>query len=553
VNEELNDLAEEYYEYTLEMSPTTALMQGDHRFDERMEDGSRDAEDRHAARLVDFAGRAGAIDPTTLNDDERISREVLMFTTETEAATIDARSPELAVNPAIGFHRMLPVMAPQFPVLEPEHADALVKKYEAIGTYIDQATERLREGVAAERTPIDKHVAETAEQLDEYLASPIAEDALLHVRVPEEFSDADTAAWKERLAGALRDHIRPAYQRHRDVIADEILPAARPVDEPGVCWLSDGDVTYPRAIHRLTSLPMDPREIHEIGLQQIERLADEYREMGRDVLGSEDLSDIFTRLREDPDLHHEDGDAVVATSEAAMASAKAVMADWFGRLPQADCHVESTTSGPIAFYFRPAEDGSRPGIFFVNIDDPTKWGRFEIEAMAYHEGIPGHHLQIAIAQELEGIPEFRKHAWVPAYSEGWGLYSERLADEMGLYTTPLDRIGMLSNDSMRACRLVVDTGMHAMGWSRQEAINFALENSPMSLSTIEPEIDRYIGWPGQALSYMIGRLEIQKLRAEAEAAKGDGFDIKGFHDTVIGSGMLPLETLGRLVREWAGA
>jgi uncharacterized protein (DUF885 family) len=235
-----------------------------------------------------------------------------------------------------------------------------------------------------------------------------------------------------------------------------------------------------------------------------------------------------------------------------MDKAKQVMGDWFGRLPKADCEVMETKTGPTAFYFRPAEDGSRPGIFFVNTEDPTRWGKFEIESMSFHEGIPGHHLQIAIAQELEDIPKFRKHAWVPAYSEGWALYSERLADEMGLFSSTLDRIGMLSADSMRAGRLVVDTGMHALGWSRQEAINYFAANSPMSIATIEGEVDRYIGWPGQALSYMIGRLEIQKLRSEAELALGDDFDIKGFHDATIGSGMLPLETLGRIIREWAG-
>ncbi len=173
--------------------------------------------------------------------------------------------------------------------------------------------------------------------------------------------------------------------------------------------------------------------------------------------------------------------------------------------------------------------------------------------MSFHEGIPGHHLQIAIAQELEDVPKFRTHAWVPAFSEGWALYSERLADEMGLFWSQLDRIGLLSADSMRAGRLVVDTGMHALGWTRQKAIDYLAANSPMSITTIEGEVDRYIGWPGQALSYMIGRLEIQKLRTEAENAMGDDFDIKGFHDTVIGSGMLPLETLGSVVRDWASS
>ena len=229
------------------------------------------------------------------------------------------------------------------------------------------------------------------------------------------------------------------------------------------------------------------------------------------------------------------------------------MGDWFGKLPQADCVVRETPSGPTAFYFRPAADGSRPGTFFVNTADPTRWHTFEIESMAYHEGIPGHHLQLAIAGELEGVPEFRKHAHVTAYAEGWGLYTERLADEMGLYSGPLERIGMLSADSMRAGRLVVDTGIHAMGWTRQQAIDYFVANSPMTLGTIEGEVDRYIGMPGQALAYMVGRLEIMKYRAEAEETMGDRFDIKGFHDTVLGSGLVPLPTLERMVKEWATA
>jgi uncharacterized protein (DUF885 family) len=553
MNEELRDLGSEYHEYRLETSPTTALMMGDHRYDDRMEEASLDAENEHIGRLRAFAARGEAVGVATLDAQERISKDVLVFVTSTEASDLEMRSVEMDVNPAIGFHRNLPVAAPQYPIIEPAHGDALVRKYEAIGRYIDQCSQRLREGVARRHTPIDRHAAETATQLGQYLDTPLSDDALLRARVPESFDAQAEEAWKDRLSVAIRNHIRPAFRRQRDVILEEVLPAARPADEPGLCWLDDGDPAYARAIHRLTSLAMDPREIHEIGLRQIDQLSGEYLALGAQALGTDNLEEMFTGLRDNPDLHFDDGPSVVSASQAAMENAKREMGNWFGRLPESDCLVMETESGPTAFYFRPAEDGSRPGIFFVNTENPSRWGKFEIESMSFHEGIPGHHLQIAIAQELEGIPEFRKHAWIPAYSEGWGLYAERLADEMGLYTSTLDRIGMLSSDSMRAGRLVVDTGIHALGWSRQEAINYLAANSPMSISTIEGEVDRYIGWPGQALSYMIGRLEIQKLRVEAEAALGTAFDIKAFHDTVIGAGMLPLETLGRVVRDWVTA
>ena len=553
MNEALRALGDEYWEYHLEVNPTTAWMMGDHRYDDRHEDASRAAEDAHIGRLRRFNAAAAAIDATDLTADEQISRDVLLFVTETETAAAEARLAELAANPAIGIQTMLPVVVAQLPVATAEHADALVAKYEGIGRYLRQAAERLREGVASGRTPPDLHVDDTVTQIDAYLASPVADDPMLAVNIPPGFDDDDTARWKDRLADAVRDHIRPGYQVYRDVLAAEVRPAARSVEQPGLCSLPGGDAVYAREVYRHTSLPMDPREIHEIGLQQIARLAEEYRALGPTVVGTSELDAIFTALRDDPALHFDDGPSIVAASETAMAKAKAAMGDWFGRLPQADCVVAGTPTGPIAFYYPPAVDGSRPGTFFVNTADPAGWGRFEIEAMAYHEGIPGHHLQLAISQELDDVPMFRKHARITAYAEGWGLYTERLADEMGLYGGPLERIGMLSADSMRAGRLVVDTGMHALGWSRQQAIDYMAANSPLSMSAITAEIDRYIGMPGQALAYMIGRLEMMQLRSRAESTMRDRFDIKGFHDVVLGSGLVPLETLGRMVARWAAA
>ena len=210
--------------------------------------------------------------------------------------------------------------------------------------------------------------------------------------------------------------------------------------------------------------------------------------------------------------------------------------------------VEGTQVGAKAFYFAPATDGSRGGTFFVNTEDPSSWGRFELEAMAFHEGVPGHHLQLAIAAELpDTVPVFRRHLHNSAYAEGWGLYSERLSDEMGLYSSSLDRMGMYSADSMRACLLVVDTGLHALGWSRQQAIDFMVANSPLTEGVCRPEVDRYICRPGQATSYMVGRLEIERIRREAEERQGEAFDVRRFHSAVLDSGSLPLGVLDRVV------
>ena len=554
VNERLRTLGEEFWEFHLADSPTMALMLGDHRFGHLHEDPSLEAENAAIASYRKFAERAEAIDPSTLTTDERVSRDVLIFDATTNAHGLEARSAELSVNHVIGEQSMLATQVQQLPIAKPEHAEALLEKYEGIGRYFVEAAARLEQGVEKGRTPIGLHARKTVEQLDEMLTSPIESDPMLAVRVPEDFSDEDTTRWKADLAAAIADHIRPGLKTYRDVISDTVIPDARPDDRPGICWLDDGDDIYQNAIRRHTSLThLTAEEIHQIGLDSIARLDEEYKELGAEVLGTSDLTEIYGRLRDDPKLHFEDGPTIVAASEVALAKAKAAMGDWFGKLPQADCLVSETPSGPLAFYFRPAADGSRPGTFFVNTSDPSGWGRFEIEALAYHEGIPGHHLQLAIAGELQDIPNFRKHAHITAYAEGWGLYTERLADEMGLYAGPLERIGMISMDSMRAGRLVVDTGMHAHGWSRHQAIDFLASNSPMNIGQITNEVDRYIGWPGQALAYMIGRLEIMRMRQEARDTMGDRFDIKGFHDVVLSSGLMPLPTLDRMVSEWASS
>lgn len=551
MNDQLRTLADEYWNYLLEVNPTQALMLGDHRFDDKMESASREAEDEQIRRLRGFVDRASRLE--NLEADEAITRDVLIHEASTTATELEARTAEYDVNHTTGLQALLPVIIPQLPLEEPEHAEALVLKYRALGRALDEMTGRLREGVAGERTPPALTTEKTVQQLDALLGLPLEANPLLNVRVPAAFDEAREAAWKDELAGVVESVIGPAVQRYRDTIVNEVLPVARPQDRSGTMWIPGGDEFYRNAIVRYTTLPLDPEEIHEIGLSQVERLSHEYRTLGREVLGTDDLEEIYGRLREDADLHFDSGVEVREAAEAALSKAKAAMKDWFGRLPRADCVVGETPSGPTAFYFPPAVDGSRPGTFFVNTANPADLGRFELEALAYHEGIPGHHLQLAIAQELEDVAEFRKHAVVAAYAEGWGLYTERLADEMGLYTGPLERIGMLSADSMRAGRLVVDTGIHAKGWSRSRAIEFLVENSPMAVGTIENEVDRYIGMPGQALAYMIGRLEIQKLRAEAEDVLGERFDIKGFHDTVLGSGMVTLRILRRLVEEWTAA
>jgi uncharacterized protein (DUF885 family) len=549
VNETLAALATEYWEYVLERGPSQALMLGDHRYDDRHEDLSREAEDADVAARRQFSARAAEIDPEGLDSEDRITREVLIFLADGFADLAETHSAEWAVNHTVGMQAWLPVEFPQYPLTKPEHAEAMPSKMRGIARAFEDAAERLREGVAAGRTPMRSTAEKSVSQMDDYLAAPVDNHPFGRFRSPPDWDGEP--AWRQEVAATLESAVLPALRTWRDTVESEVVPAARSDDEAGLCFIPDGEQDYQRAVAFFTTTDRTPEAVHQLGLEQTERLAEEYRAIGGEVVGTTDLKEIYTRLRDDPALHFEDGPSIVAASVEAMAKARAAIGDWFGRLPVADCVVEETPTGPLAFYFRPAADGSRPGTFFINTSEPRAWGTYEVEALAFHEGIPGHHLQLAISNELTDVPDFRKHAFISAYGEGWGLYTERLADEMGLYGSALDRIGMLSFDSMRAGRLVVDTGIHAMGWSRQKAIDYLRDNSPLSVTTIEGEVDRYIGMPGQALSYMIGRLEIQRMRREAEERMGAAFDIKGFHDTVLGSGLVPLGTLDRMVKEWA--
>lgn len=554
MNPELNNLADEFWEYFLETNPLTAHLNGDYRYMDKVEDASRAAEDADIRTYRRIATQAAAIDPETLDAADKVTRETLIYEAGATADIAETRQAEFGIDPIFGPQAAFQVLIPQLTVETAEHAERMLDKYRGVAVMIDQLSDRLREGIASGRVNARFAVDKTVAAIDSMLAIPIEDDTFLKAQMPESFSDEDTDTWRASAAVIVKDDIRPAFLRYRDVIRDEVGPIARSDDEAGLTFLPDGDLVYSRLIAKYTTLPLQAGEIHQIGLQQIDRLAEEYREIAGPIVGTTDLAQIFTALREDPVLHHTSGTDVIAQCEEAFAAAKAEMPNWFGRLPKSDCFVQETSHGAVAFYFAPAEDGSREGTFFMNTADPSSWATYEVQSTAFHEGIPGHHLQVAIAQELgESVPAFQRNGFISAYGEGWALYTERLADEMGLYSSELDRVGMLSADSMRACRLVVDTGMHALGWSRQQGIDYMAENSPMTMHSIVEEIDRYLSNPGQAVSYMIGRLEIQRMRAEATLAMGDAFDIKGFHDAVLGSGLVTLPTLDRIVREWAAS
>jgi uncharacterized protein (DUF885 family) len=550
----LDALARDYWEAVLEDEPLFATQIGERRYDDRLRDPSPAGRAAWRARLEALLAREAALGETNLDPEARVTRSALHEALRSDLAHLRTGVDDWSVDPLEGPQVEFENVESYQPVATPADGAAMVARWRAMGPYVDATIANLRralgDGRVAVRSPVLKSIAE----LDRLASTPDADLALLGpARVDHPgWSAADLSSFRAELTAAVRDGVRPAFARLRDALRHEILPAARPDDRPGIVHVPGGADAYRDLVRYHTSLDLAAEELHATGMAEVARIDAEFVALGERVLRTHGLGETLARLRDDPALHFAARAEIVAVAEASLGRARAALSSTFGILPQAPCAV--VPMGPheeehstIAYYRQPAPDGSRPGQYYVNTSAPATRPRYEAEALAFHESIPGHHLQIAIGQELTGIPEFRRHLGPTAYFEGWGLYTERLSDEMGLYSGDLDRFGILSFDAWRACRLVVDTGMHALGWSRGSAIDFMGAHTALGANNIANEVDRYIVWPGQALAYKTGQLEILRLRDEAREAMGPAFDIRAFHDAVLGGGALPLATLREVV------
>ena len=555
---ELRARAEEYWQARLEESPLLASFLGDHRYDDRADDLSAEADRRRRDRWATLRGRVAGIPAAELAGADAVTRELLLGDLDDAIRQLDLRMVELTANQLQGAHARLLMIASQLRAPTPEHAEMAARRVGQMAAMLDQAAARYREGVAAGRPPARVNVARSLSQIDGYLAAPVEQDPFVRLPGPDDWDG--TEAWRSRLAGAVRDELRPAFARHREVFAGELDAVARPDERPGLCHLQDGPALYQELIESHTGLPLTPEELHEFGLREAqEELPAQFATIGQRAFGTSSPAEIFDRLLNDPELRYPGREAILEHARRCLVVSSAAMGDWFGRLPQAPCELTPVPdylapAMPPAYYQPPAPDGSRPGQFMINLHEPDGRNRSGTAMVAFHEAIPGHHLQLAIAAERTDLPAFQRLAHRhTAFVEGWGLYAERLADEMGLYEGDIDRLGMLGADAWRACRLVVDTGLHAMGWTRQQAIDFMADHAPIEPETIAVEVDRYIGMPGQALAYKVGQREILQLREQAKAAMGARFDIKAFHDTVLGAATVSLPVLRARVTAWAAS
>jgi len=557
---DLAALSEEFWQGALEANPTLATSVGDPRYDDRLPDISPAGVAKDTARLQGILARARAI-PETLPGTDGLTRTALITEVENQLAQISCGFEEWVVDPLGGPQVMLMSLADYTIIETPADAAKFVKRMRASGPYLDTHIANLESGLRKGRVASRDAVKKTIEQLERLAKTP---EESLAVWKPTSatrrgWTSADRKRFEENLHAAITTALRPGLARYQMFLTTKVLSASRPPEKAGLASLPGGTDCYRSMIRAYTSLDMDPQELHQIGLNEVAKFRHDLAELGQSVLGTSDIAEIQKRLRESPEMHFKTSAEVESKARETLARAQAAVPRWFGRVqPKAPCEVKvmgmyEAPYSTIAYYRQPSADGRRPGTYMINTYLPETRPRYEAEALAFHEAVPGHHLQIAVAQELTGIPEFRKHVGVTAFVEGWGLYAERLADEMGLYSTPLDRLGMLSFDAWRSCRLVVDTGMHADGWSRQQAIDYMTENSLLAENNIANEVDRYLTWPGQALAYKVGQIEILKLRDEAKKKLGSRFDIKTFHDAVLGNGAVSLPVLRQQVEAYIAA
>ena len=550
-NAAVNGLADRFWNGILERDPLWATLLGDERFNDRWPDIGADGRAADEAAYRSVLAEAHAIPADALDPEQVITRDLLILVAENQLEALAQKQYQLAIDHMSG-PQLWPAQVAQYqPVDTPVRIELLLTRYATFPALIDQYISTLAEGVADGRTAAAMPVRRAIEQIEWLLAMP-AEDAPATTML--EVGDED----RTRVAAAVETHIYAGLRRLRDYLADAYEPHAR--QQPGLSATPGGDEAYRLAIRMQTTLATTAEEVHAFGLADLETIEEEKDAIAR-RLGHADRHALREALATDPANHTDDPEALVQLAQEQTERAYAAAPQYFGRLPSANCYVKAVEAyremdSPPAFYMPPSLDGSRQGQYYINTYEPMERQLHKIAAITFHEATPGHHFQIAIEMELAGLPAFRtlgaRMAGV-AYVEGWGLYCERLADEMGLYASDFERLGMLDAQSFRAARLVVDSGLHAMDWTRDQAIEFMHERGSLPPVDAAIEVDRYTVWPGQALSYKLGQREIERARAEVSEAMGDRFDLRAFHDEVIGHGSLPLATLRAQILGWVEA
>jgi len=553
---QLNQLYDDYWEFILKEYPLSATYLGDHRYDASLEDASENAFHRRVAQSKKYLDRLRSIKkpsskPELLNYElfERELRDNL------EAAKF--RPYLTPMTQQSGLQIDIPELVTYHPFRSLSDFDNFSSRLRAFPRLVDQVIQSMRTGLRA-KIVLAKV---TAEKIIPQLEANVVQDPKkLELyksveNIPQVIDSTEAVRITNDVDEAIRESVVPAFEKLLAFFKEEYLPACR--HEAGVWSLPDGNERYAYTVRHYTTTNLSPNEIHDLGLRELSRIHGEMRAIVDRIGFKGSLQDFISSLRKDRSLYNTSAAELLTGFKKILEQMDEKLPLLFGRLPKAkygfrEIEAFKAEAAPDAYYYRPPEDGSRPAYFYVNTFRPEQRPKYTMEVLAYHEAVPGHHLQLAIQQELTNLPKFRRHGGYTAFIEGWGLYSEELPKLVGFYKDALSDFGRLSFDAWRAARLVVDTGIHHKRWTRERAIQFFLENTALSELNIASEVDRYIAWPGQALAYKIGQLKISELRDRAEKVLGPRFDIRRFHDELLGDGALALDVLEGKMQNWIG-
>lgn len=546
------ELADAYLNAYFERNPETATVYGiPGRHHDKLSDNSLTALRDWEAKEDALLEQASGIDPQTIQDGRlRATYAIVREALDSSGATRICHGELWNVSQMSGWHTTYGYIVTIQPVGTDDARREALARWSALPKYIDTEIANLREGIKQGYTAPKLNVRIVIDQIGTLVRYPLKDSPF------DSPSQRDSSAeFKKQFDALVTEQIIPAATRYIEFLQREYLPAAR--DSIGVSDIPNGPNCYTASIRSYSTLSKPANEVHNIGLAQMESITKEMQAIGERSFSTKDVPALLQRVRTDRQYLFKSRQELIDYSRAALDRAKAAVPQWFGLVPKADVTLEPypafrEKNAPNE-YNPPAEDGSHPGLFYVSAYQAEKKSRVSIEATAFHETIPGHHMQIALALEQKDIHPIGRYLINSGYVEGWALYAERLADEMKLYSSDLDRLGMLGNQAFRAARLVVDTGIHSMGWTRQQAIDYMLQHTPEGADSIASEVDRYIIIPGQATAYMLGRLEIQAAREDAQRRLGSRFDIKAFHDGVLEDGAVPLPFMREKIAAWAMA
>jgi uncharacterized protein (DUF885 family) len=549
-------LADEW-NYEMRESPERATVVGDLRYNDRWSDISLAHVEQQKKDIHDWLARFEAVDTAGFTEQEKLSETLMVRALKENIEDIELKNYEMPVDQFNGLQLILAQIVADIPFDSTKHYEDYIARLHRVPLYIDQMIELLRQGEKDKLTPPKFLLEKTVGQCKS-IAEPAGEANVFGqpaAHFPDAVSTADRKRLTDAIVAAVDTEVRPAYTKLANFIAADYAPQGRA--EPGIWSLPDGDARYRFAIRNLTTTNMAPEEIHELGLREVARIEAEQLAIAK-KLGFSNLKDFRASLKTNPKLIPTSREQILDTFRKYIAQMQPELPKLFGLLPKTAVEVRSVQEyrekdAAFAEYNQGTPDGSRPGVVYVDTGDFQHRTLISAESTAYHEGVPGHHMQIGIAQTLPELPTFRQQAFYSAYQEGWALYAEQLGKDIGFYQDPYSDYGRLSDEMLRAIRLVVDTGVHYKHWTRQQMVDFFHEHSSEDEPNVQAETDRYIAWPAQALAYKLGQLEILKLRAQDQKELGSRYDIRAFHDEILDGGAMPLDVLDARVTAWIAA